>query len=129
MIDMSDVRRTGKENTFFVPEDIRREMTRYMKKAGIPFKHIHFRKIREEMPEIKKETDEKYEKLGCVNHSCIGGIISDVDPEDMFQKSLLFFGDTIDPDYKKSMDEFQKESHETYERYYSRLNGIPVKRS
>ena len=72
------------------------------------------------------ETRRLYESKGYASTTCIGAIISDVDPTDMFNKSLLFFGDTIDPDYKQEKEECDKRSWQDFLTYYSKLPGIPV---
>lgn len=126
MITFSDVKRTGEKTIFFVPEPLKALILHRLKKANIPYESINWRKIPENMKTKQDETRQLYESKGYVSTTCIGAIISDVDPTDMFNKSLLFFGDTIDPDYKKQKEECDKRSWQNYLNYYSKLPGIPV---
>jgi len=101
MITFSDVKRTGKRNTFFLPEPIKQEILPYLREAGIPYRTLNWNKIPDDMIPKKEKAREWYESVGYDYRIHIGAIISDIDPSDMFHKSLLFFGDTIDPDYQK----------------------------
>jgi len=120
MITFTDVKRTGKTNTFFMPEPIKQRILRYLRKANIPYKSLNWRKIPESMKPEQEKARKQYESVGYRNLMCIGAITSDIDPNDMFNKTLLFFGNTIDPDFKKQEKENAREAHEMYV-YYEKI--------
>lgn len=117
MITFTDIKRTGKTNTFFIPEPIKQRVLRHLRNANIPYKSLNWRNIPKSMKPEQEKARKQYATVGYNNLMCIGAIISDIDPTDMFNKTLLFFGDTIDPDFKKQEEENKKEAHEMYEDY------------
>lgn len=119
MITFSDVKRTGKRNTFFLPEPIKQEILPYLQEAGIPHWYLKWNETPYDMIPKKEKAREWYESVGYDYGTYMGAIISDIDPSDMFHKSLLFFGDTIDPDYKKQKEENKKEAQEIYKKQYT----------
>lgn len=118
MITFNDLRLTDKEHTIFVPMVLLPEIADYLEKENIKYKSINWRNIPKEMESKKLAAAKRFKNAGHTSTTCMGAIVSNVDPEHLFQKCLLFFGDTIDPDYKSEMDFYEEKAHETYEKCY-----------
>lgn len=119
MITFTDVKRTGKTNTFFMPEPIKQRILHHLRNANIPYQSLNWRKIPESMKPEQDKARKQYAAVGYRNLMCIGEIVSDIDPNDMFNKTLLFFGDTMDPDFKEE-EENARDAHEMY-LYYEKV--------
>ena len=131
MISFDDLKLTDTETLFFIPEVIKSAVLHEFKKSGIPYQNISaFDLDYQKYKTILENTAARFTQAGCQTSShTVGAILSKASPEDLFQKCLLFFGETIDPDYKKMLDEWQRKSDESYERDYKnwlREGEIPV---
>lgn len=132
MINFNDIKITDKEQRFFLPAPLAAEVSDYMKKANIKeTSNMNWRDVHKQFPKEVEKTKAKYENAGYTATTCITVIISKANPEELFRKTLLFFGDTIDPDYQKEQKYWKQRSEKTYERDYKDwLNDkIPVRKS
>lgn len=111
---------------FFVPQLIKPYVARELRKAGFECETLYWRNIdeAEHADEILRARmmfeDAGYD--GVLER--MGAILSRVHPDDLFELSKKFFGPTIDPDFKRSIDEMEANLLKTYEECYSDLDGI-----
>lgn len=112
MISFDDVRITNTSTWFFVPGLLCGLITKEMKKSNIPYVYHNWRQIPEEQKDNQQYYRKKFEDNGYTDTFCMNAIETTANPDDLFQKALLFFGDTIDPDYKKQEQQFAKLRHQ-----------------
>lgn len=112
MISFDDVRITNTSTWFFVPGLLCGLMTKEMKKSNIPYVYHNWKQIPEEQKTNQQYYRKKFEGNGYKDTFCMNAIETTANPDDLFQKALLFFGDTIDSDYKAKKDYFAKLRHQ-----------------
>lgn len=100
MISFDDVRINETSTWFFIPGALHGLVANELKKSNIPYKSHNWRNIPKELEPQKQYYIKKFEEAGCIDTLCMNAIETPAAPDDLFQKTLLFFGDTIDPDYK-----------------------------
>lgn len=129
MISFNDLRLQKQQSLFLVPEPLKPYIIDAMKQSNIPCSSVSWRKLNQTYDKKVNDARIRFESAGYENTTCIGGIISCADTEHLFRKCCLFFGDTIDTDFKQMMDEWDKKAHETYETCYKdwlKPGQIPV---
>lgn len=126
MINCDNMIKTETTNLIFMPVGIMSYLGDFFKKANISFKIYNWRTflqtsdpydIKPEYKDIIEKTRKKYEEAGYTCTTCIMAIEANLEPEEVFEKSLLTFGKYMDPDLKDSIDEYAKQSDEN-EKYY-----------
>lgn len=119
MLNFSNIKKIPEIKAFFLPASICGHVVQNLKQAGYSFTVYKFRDTQKLFkPEAEKEINqrknravEKYNKAGCVCDApgmCC--IFSDLDPDELFIRTTQLFGPTIDPDYKKETEKWQKMS-------------------
>ena len=111
MITFDDIVLDKKEHTFFIPRPLRGRIERHLKKSGIPYQSINS-DIRKIQTPVQKAMAEKFQKAGYIDTIIMDTIVSHVPNDVMFGKCCLFFGDTIDPDYRKKRTELDQKRNE-----------------
>lgn len=98
----------------------------FLEEAGIPFKSYNWRTFiqakdpYEVKPEYKTAIETAraaYKNAGYPSTAHIMAIEANLDPKEVFEKTLLTFGGHIDPDLKRSIDEYSARS-DASEKYY-----------
>lgn len=112
MISFDDVRIRDISTWFFIPGLLCGLMTREMKKSNIPYVYHNWKQIPEEQKTNQQYYRKKFEDNGYTDTFCMNAIETTANTDDLFQKSLLFFGDTIDPDYKEQEEYCAKLRHQ-----------------
>lgn len=115
MITFNDLPIETTNYSFFVPFGLKVLIGLYLKDANIPFTTTSWRDVDKETYAADiKDAAEFYRKHQCPwNPDMLEIIHCPVKPEHLREKSLLFFGPTIDPDYENEVKEDVKNA-ETY---------------
>ena len=122
MITFDDVRKENELTYCLIPAIMLAPLAYRMKDAGLLVKVYSQSKVRgKQVPEMKflSEKDiqgatDFFRNAGYSNLMYFGLIISYCNIEDIRNKSLLFFGETKDPDYKALMEEREKRAREYF---------------
>ena len=99
------------KSKIYLPMELYNVLTRHLKKANIEFTGIrlHDDLLRGKMqtPNELKKWQTRFENDGYEKtfEGCFDAIESYYDPEDLYKYAQNFFGPTIDPDYKKEIEE------------------------
>lgn len=120
MINFKNMTLQSFPSTIFLPGLIRNEMLKYLKQAGIEYQLLNYND-----PEIENYRNERiwaarnYKEAGYPyeNPDSIEGLTTNIKPEELIQKSKLFFGPTIDPDYKKQREQQEEQTKEDQKNY------------
>lgn len=130
MISFNDVKLTEQKNMFFIPEPLKGEVILAMKAANIELESINWRRLDQEKYKSDiQDARQRFNQVGYTSTTCIGVLISKVDNNQLFEKCRLFFGNTMDPDYKAKIEEQQRIAHQVYEECYKdwlKPGQIPV---
>lgn len=125
MILCHTMTRTKTTNLIFMPVGIMPYLGNALTEANIPFKTHNWRTFLQTRdpydikPEYKAAIEKarvSYQKAGYPSTTCIMAIEANLDPEEVFEKTLLTFGEHMDPDLKRQIDEYTARSNanETY---------------
>lgn len=103
MITFKDICLENQNYMFFVPGSLSGAMIHIMRQEKIPYTHTKWRQVdREKYAQKIADAKAFFETHNCPWNCTAMEIIScPIKPDIMMGKSLSFFGDTIDPDYKK----------------------------
>lgn len=136
MIHSNMLKRTNDTHLFFLPEPLIAELCYRLRDANIPYKAMSWEDLVTEpynpksvLPQYKQSVEhacQKYKTAGYKDINCIGAIESKISNDSLYAMTLLFFGETIDPDYKKQQDELAAIAKRHYYEAYADMPGIPV---
>lgn len=111
MITFDDLKRNPNGQTaFFLPMRLRIMLTNEMNRQGVKLnrKLVSYREIMNS-PELTQKyrpyqeaAHKAFVECGCEDAmvpECYDMLLTDIDPDGLFEKLKLFYGDTIDPDY------------------------------
>lgn len=127
MISFDNLTETGRTCLFLIPEPLKPDVMDAIKASGFPCESVSFKDlcstkdpydVKPQYREAVNITRRNFEQAGYQNTTCIGGIKTNLDPNELFRKCLEFFGDTIDPDYEQQQLEAEAESRQMYETCY-----------
>lgn len=127
MITCNDMTRTPKTNLIFMPVGIMSHLQDALTDANIPYTVHNWREFLvtrnpyQVKPEYNKRINEtrlSYQNAGYDNTTCIMAIETNLDPEEFFQKSLLTFGEHMDPDLKRITERYAQQS-DANQKYYT----------
>lgn len=129
MISFENIKQDPNKNyLFFLPEPLKAEVIRQMRKDGIEARSRNWKDFAanprdpyDSLPEYKEAIDltrSNFEKMGYKNTTCIGAIVSHVPSNVLWGKCGEFYGQGIDPDYEQARVESQIRSDRTYEECY-----------
>lgn len=112
--------KTSKERTIYLPMELYNIVCREMNAAGAVFtpETIHRQLLRGQMP-VPQELlawKERFELDGHepVAENAFDRITSPYDPVYIYQYAQHFFGPTIDPEYKKELEDAMAFNHELF---------------
>ena len=116
MITFKDLQIETKEYDFFVPFGLKAIIGLQLKENNIPFTTTSWREVdRTKHAAEIKDAETFFEKHQCPWDPKMMEIIHcPIKPESLREKSLLFFGPTMDPDYKKEVEESRIEAEEYF---------------
>lgn len=126
MITCDTMTRTKTKNLIFMPVGIMAYLGDSLQTANIPFKVYNWHTfvqtknpydIKPEYQMAVEAARAKYEQAGYPCTTCIMAIEAYLDHKEVFEKTLLTFGEHIDPDVKHSIDEYSRQADEN-EKYY-----------
>lgn len=126
MITCDTMTKTDTKNLIFMPVGIMPYLGDCLQAANIPFKVYNWRtfilnknpyEIRPEHKAAIEATREKYQHAGYPSTTCIMAIEANLDPQEVFEKSLLTFGKHMDPDLKRKLEESARQA-DANEEYY-----------
>lgn len=105
MLDFSNPVYLDHESYIFIPENIRGEIEENLSDNGIEFIGLSWRDVPAEKQAERNRWIKRYLEAGDPNAAISGAIVSKLDPEWIFEKSLSLFGKTIDKDHEKKMQD------------------------